>query len=482
MQAIRYKNLFYWLAACAAGLYMATSMGCANIQAPMGGPKDTTAPVLQKVFPENYSRNFAEKVITLSFDEYVDLDEPLNRLIVNPPMEKQPLIERKLRTVTIKIKDTLAAQTTYSLRLDKIIRDVNEGNPQGDYTYVFSTGSYIDSASVAGVVTLAQTGEVDSTLIVVLHSNLNDTAVVKLKPRYVTRLDGEGFFRFQYVAPGRYNLFALKDEGVKRYNDSTMLFAFLNEPIVVGDTTPPVSLLAFRAAEPAPPAPAAPEKEKEKKKDANEPPKKLTYKANASRASDQDILQPLELQFDRPLGKYLPQQFVFTDTLYKPIPGATFELDSTATIVTVKYPWKLESWYSLQIPRSAVADSAGVGLAKNDTLTFKTRAEKDYGALKVTLIGVDFTQKPVLQFFEQNKLLKSIVLPGPTITDKLFKPGEFQLRILLDANNNGIWDTGDYTKKRQPEKVISIPKKITIKANWDNEFDIDINAREEEEK
>lgn len=482
MQALRIKNLLYWAAACAAGVYMAGSMGCANIQAPMGGPKDTTAPVLLKVFPENFTRNFAEKVITLTFNEYVDLDDPLNRLIVNPPMEKQPLLERKLRTVTIKIKDTLAAQTTYSLRLDKIIRDVNEGNPLGDYTYVFSTGSYIDSASVAGVVTLAQTGEVDSTLIVLLHSNLSDTAVVKLKPRYVTRLDGKGFFRFTYVAPGRYNVFALKDEGVKLYNDSTKLFAFLNEPIMVGDTTPPVSLLAFRAAEPAPPSPQESEKEKEKKKDTQEPPKKLSYKASASRNLEQDVLQPLELQFDRPLGKFLPEQFAFTDTLFKALPGASFELDSSAAIVLVKYPWKLDTWYSLQIPRNAVADSAGVGLAKNDTLIFKTRAEKDYGTLKLNLNGVDFAQKPVLQFFEQNKLLKSIALPGPTITEKLFKPGEFQLRILLDANGNGKWDTGNYAQKRQPEKVINIPKKITIKANWDNEFDIDINARDEQEK
>jgi hypothetical protein len=55
---------------------------------------------------------------------------------------------------------------------------------------------------------------------------------------------------------------------------------------------------------------------------------------------------------------------------------------------------------------------------------------------------------------------------------KLFNPGDYEVRILEDANQNGIWDTGSYELKRQPEKVYTIPQKINIKANWDNERDI----------
>ena len=57
-------------------------------------------------------------------------------------------------------------------------------------------------------------------------------------------------------------------------------------------------------------------------------------------------------------------------------------------------------------------------------------------------------------------------------------PGEFQLKILEDENQNGKWDTGSYgfeKRKKQPEKVWSLPQKLNIRADWDNELNITIN-------
>ena len=51
-------------------------------------------------------------------------------------------------------------------------------------------------------------------------------------------------------------------------------------------------------------------------------------------------------------------------------------------------------------------------------------------------------------------------------------PGEYEIRILFDDNNNGKWDHGDYSKKLQPEKAITISQKLGVRANWDNERDI----------
>jgi hypothetical protein len=56
---------------------------------------------------------------------------------------------------------------------------------------------------------------------------------------------------------------------------------------------------------------------------------------------------------------------------------------------------------------------------------------------------------------------------------KLFQPGDYDLRILYDDNKNGIWDAGSFFKHhQQPEKVLSISRKLTVKANWDNIVDI----------
>jgi len=43
------------------------------------------------------------------------------------------------------------------------------------------------------------------------------------------------------------------------------------------------------------------------------------------------------------------------------------------------------------------------------------------------------------------------------------------LKVIFDRNGNGRWDTGDYLKKQQPERVMYFPKTIEIRANWDQE-------------
>jgi hypothetical protein len=55
----------------------------------------------------------------------------------------------------------------------------------------------------------------------------------------------------------------------------------------------------------------------------------------------------------------------------------------------------------------------------------------------------------------------------------LFLPGEFDLRILYDRNGNGVWDPGQFFGiRRQPEIVKPVERKITVKASWQNEFEI----------
>ena len=67
---------------------------------------------------------------------------------------------------------------------------------------------------------------------------------------------------------------------------------------------------------------------------------------------------------------------------------------------------------------------------------------------------------------------KSYPLTTAEWGNKFVEPGEYEIRILFDDNNNGKWDPGDYSKKRQPEKAITLTQKIAVRANWDNERDI----------
>ena len=118
-----------------------------------------------------------------------------------------------MNTITVKLKDTLEPNTTYTLNFGNAIKDVNEGNILKNFTYIFSTGTYIDSLELRGKVLLAETGETDTTLTVMLHTNKDDSAVVKEKPRYIAKVGRQGNFDFQNLPPETFYLYALKDEG-----------------------------------------------------------------------------------------------------------------------------------------------------------------------------------------------------------------------------------------------------------------------------
>ena len=102
--------------------------GCASIVPPLGGPRDSLPPVIIEVDPPNQSTNFNSNRITIKFDEYVELENYFENMIVSPLPKVFPDVKRKLKTIEIKLKDTLEKNTTYALNFENAIKDVNEGN------------------------------------------------------------------------------------------------------------------------------------------------------------------------------------------------------------------------------------------------------------------------------------------------------------------------------------------------------------------
>src|SRR5690349_3991946 len=204
--------------------------GCANIVPPMGGPRDSLPPQLVKINPRDSATNFTGKKIVIEFDEFVQIDNIQENLLVSPVPKINPIVESKLRTVTVTVKDTLQPNTTYSIDFGNAIKDINEGNILKNFTYVFATGKSLDSLKLTGKVFIAETGKTDSTLIVMLHTSQDDSAVIKEKPRYIARVDKDGNYAFSNLPSGSFALFALKDEGgQRRYLSNSQLFAFANE-------------------------------------------------------------------------------------------------------------------------------------------------------------------------------------------------------------------------------------------------------------
>lgn len=455
--------------------------GCANIIPPAGGPRDSLPPILLKATPGDSTRNFKGNKITFTFDEFVEVQSPEENLLVSPSPATNPIIDYKLNTVTVKLKDTLDANTTYTINFGKAIKDFNEGNVMQGFSYTFSTGPYIDSLELRGKVILAETGKTDSTVIVMLHTKGDDSVVIKEKPRYIAKLNSNGEFVFKNLPPKTFYIYALKDEGgTKRYLSGKQLFAFADKPVVMQSSVAPLTLYAY-TEEQAPAASAASTSglnigNKGKKLGGETTDKRLKFQTSLSNGQ-QDLLTPFTLKFEQPLRLFDTSKIkLYTDSTFNTVSSYAFVKDSTSKNILLNITWKENTLYHIILNKDFADDSSGKKLLKTDTLSFTTKKLADYGSLKLTLRNLETAKNPVLQFVLNNVLYKSFPLTGNVFTEKVFLPGEYELRILYDDNKNGKWDAGEFFgKHKQPERVKPVERRITVKPGWDNEVEIDIN-------
>lgn len=448
--------------------------GCANIVPPQGGPKDTIPPVLLSVNPTDSSKNFKENRITFTFDEFVDIQNLVENLIVSPLPQITPQVDPKLKTVTVKLRDSLEENTTYTIDFGDAIKDFTEGNPIKNFTYTFSTGNYFDSLELRGNVIMAETGKVDTTLIVMLHTSPEDSIVIKEKPRYITKLDGKGNFHFKNLPQKKFYLYALKDEGnSRRYFNEQQTFAFADSSVLPGSTGE-IILYAYSIPK-ASPLSNLPSIGGRNKQVAVGGENRLTYQTTLQ-GGLQDLLKIFEIKLEEPLKTFDNTKInLFTDSAYNPVPDHSFILDSIGTKISLQHTWKENTLYHLVLEKDFAEDSSGRKLLKDDTLHFATKKLTDYGSLKLRIRNIDTARSPVLQFLQNEKVYQAFPLAGENFSVDLFTPGEYQLRILFDRNKNGIWDPGNFFGGHiQPERVKPIDRKLNIKANWKNEFEIEL--------
>ncbi|HUQ96985.1 MAG TPA: Ig-like domain-containing protein, partial [Chitinophagaceae bacterium] len=408
------------------------SVGCANIIPPEGGPRDSLPPVLVSASPRDSTLNFKGNRIVLQFDEYIDLRDVQNNLLFTPTFEVNPIIEAKLRTITVRLKDSLAPNTTYTFNFGNAVTDINENNVLRDFVYTFSTGAYIDSLTLSGNVVLAETGEVDTTLTVILHPTFNDSAVVKTRPSYVARLNSSGAFTFRNLPADTFAIYVLGDAGItRRYNSKSQLFAFNDKTIVTPDTSK-LTLYAYREVPPLPASTSTTAAAQAKGE------KRLLYSTNLT-GNQQDILENLVFTFDRPLRFFDSTKIVFaTDSTFTPV-VYTASLDTTKKILTLQTTWQPDIEYHLLLRQDFAEDTLRRRLLKADTLTFTTRSVEEYGALAITLRNIDTAQNPVLQFVQNEVVVFSAPVKSGFFRQPAFLPGEYDLRLLYDKNNNGKW-------------------------------------------
>lgn len=495
--------------------------GCAKRGSITGGPKDTIPPFIVRSTPENMTTGFTGNQIRIDFNEYIKIKDVGKQLIISPPMDTAPEIVptgSASRYITIKIKDTLQPNTTYSFNFGQSITDNNEGNPYKQFKFVFSTGTYVDSLTLNGRIRDAYSKETDDFVTVMLYEaneKFNDSTIYKQKPRYVTNtLDSVVDYSLQNLKEGKYYLVALKDKSNNyKYDPKSDKIAFLPKPITVPTDTLYV-LDLFTEVRPTKilkpvqssqnklfiPYEGDPRDVKAIVKNGAE-----TVKSLITRFPDKDSLQlwiPRDIKADSLIvsagkGDTLKDFTVrikemkevdslsvkalqsgvlnfrdkFTLTSTTPLVNidnskiSLMKKDSSAVAFTAaynEYNQKLEfdfvkeeeQTYSFMLMPGALRDFYGT---ESDTLNYqlKTTTYGEYGNLRLTLENVD--RFPIIVQITNAKGDVQAEYYSEKETQLNFdaiKPDKYMLRVIYDDNKNRKWDTGDYLLKRQPEQVI----------------------------
>lgn len=231
--------------AVVAVLVLASAVAaCARIGSPDGGPYDETPPRIVRTSPKFGSANEKNvKKVVIEFDEIVKIDNASEKVVISPPQIEQPEIEADGRRVTVQLRDTLKPGMTYTIDFADAIVDNNEGNPFGNYAFTFSTGERVDTFQVSGNVLDASNLEPIKGILVGLYKVGGEEdadsacvlpdSVFRTKPfERISRTDGSGHFIVKGLAPGKYRVYALKDQNQNYVYDQKAEMVAFTERVV----------------------------------------------------------------------------------------------------------------------------------------------------------------------------------------------------------------------------------------------------------
>jgi hypothetical protein len=215
--------------------------------------------VLVRSEPAEAATSINRQKITMRFNENIKLDNANEKMTISPPQVKAPTISSNAKTLTIELRDSLQANTTYTIDLGDAVQDNNEGNPLENLSLTFSTGDHIDTMKVMGTLLNAKDLEPITGAFVGIYAvteegifpargkegdslQLAIDSIVALYPDSIFSLrpferagktDSYGRFTISGVGPGKYRMYAVKDGNTNyMYDVNTEDIAFVDSLII----------------------------------------------------------------------------------------------------------------------------------------------------------------------------------------------------------------------------------------------------------
>jgi uncharacterized protein (DUF2141 family) len=469
---------------------------------------------------------FNEYIKLKDLNKQLIISPPLNP--ENPPLISPQGTPSKF--INIKILDTLKENSTYIFDFGNSVQDNNESNTLERFKYIFSTGNYIDSLSLSGNVKnafISKSVEDIKLLLYRLDSSYTDSAVYNRKPDYVTSSLDSSNYQFTNLRRGNYLLVALDDvRSDYIFNPETDKIGFLNDTI----TLPRDSIINHTISIFKEELPYIFRRGKEIRKGQlifgyKGKPKNLTvetlsavpdnFKTIIFPEKGKDTLNLWHSLIEKDSLIFKISDNIISDTVtvklrkkeldslkVNEITGGILNLKDTLFFLTnnpvvsidtsrinfklsdsINFPYeafiskkenkigflfekKYKKSYKINLYPNALTD---IFNTTNDTISslFRTRGTEDYGEISVTI------QNPkkipvIIQLTDINDatIVQETCSENKNISFDLLIPQKYKIRVIYDLNQNGIWDTGSYLEKKQPEHVEYFPETQEVRANW----------------
>ncbi|NPA43354.1 MAG: Ig-like domain-containing protein [Chlorobi bacterium] len=522
-------GFFRLLPAFTAGVMV---LSCARQGRPEGGDKDTTPPRVTAESPPSGTVNFKGDKIVIRFDEFILLDNPLQKIVFSPPLATAPKIKPSgypSKKVEIKFTSPLAPETTYTIHFNDAIKDFHEGNVLENYTYVFSTGPRLDSLTLTGTVRPSLAYTLPDEVLIGLYpaDSTADSLLHGGKPLYLTRAAPDGKFTFTHLPQGRFRLFAFSDDNRSlNYQPGQEAVGFLPRDLELpGDSAVQVVLFYERT-------PLQVEDLRQVSvhhwqgqvggsRDSTavyvEGRRTMHYFSGknlhvwVNPVAGGDSLRLIIMQGrdtvwqglrraskkarkDTLLVRFASTDLYPLDTLWiqptVPLDSADTSLIRLNPSVPYRPVRSADGRIGLVIPydesrlkyRLTLLPGALIaftGHVSADTLrhSFEYYPSRKTGSF--TLKWEKPTATPVIVLLTDTKgenIFREIYLPPGTTRLRLdyLPPGKYRLMLVADRNANGRYDTGDLKEGRQPEPVYHYPKVLDIRPNWQIEEKTDL--------
>ena len=206
------------------------------------------------------------------------------------------------------------------------------------------------------------------------------------------------------------------------------------------------------------------------------PTKELDIKSHNSSAMDVNALY--RISFEEPLLSVdttkIHVQRAVNDSTFVDI-SYIFKYNENKHREYIVYAeWRPEDSYKVTIDSAAFHGLYG-GVSDTFEEKLRFRSLDDYAVLNLVIPGVG--NSAIVQLLKQDgSILNSQLTNDSRCTFYFIKPGKYYLRLIMDENGNGKWDTGNYAKRLQPEKVYYYPNELDLRAMFEyDQDDWDIN-------